>query len=90
MERGRTAAGQTVASVVFSRRFCRWPVALAGALISLCSQSGSHGRQERGEGPMGPSQRAESSREAETDNGITADANDSAVLLLVITLTFWL
>lgn len=37
---------------------------------------------------MGPSQRAESSREAETDNGITADANDSTVLLLVITLTF--
>lgn len=43
-------------------------VGLTGALISLCSQSGSHGWQERGEAPMGPSQHADSSREAEPDN----------------------
>lgn len=43
-------------------------MALTGALISWCSQSDSHGRQERDEALMAPSQRAEPSREAETDN----------------------
>ena len=55
-------------------------VRLTGALISLCSQSGSDDRSVA----MGPSQRAESSREAETDNGITGDADDATLLLLFI------
>lgn len=55
------------ASAVFPA-FSAAAAVFSTTLISLCSQFGSHGRRERGEPLMGPSQRAEAGREAETDN----------------------
>lgn len=66
MERGRRGAGQMAPSAVFSP-FSAAAVVFSTTLISLCSQFGSHGRRERVQPLMRPSQRAEAGREAETD-----------------------
>lgn len=74
-------------SAVFSA-FSAAAVVFSTTLISLCSQFGSHGRRERGEPLMGPSQRAEAGRGAETDNWNHRRRARLNVLLLFIALTF--